>query len=283
MIPSDNQAQVQYWNSEAAEKWVRHQQVMDHQLEAVTDLLLQKAGPNVREYAIDVGCGTGATLLRLAAAVGEEGRVVGCDVSSSMLALAQQRIAGAGMGNVQLVQADAQTHGFKGLHFDLVVSRFGVMFFADPMAAFANLRASVRKGGRLAFVCWGPLAENPLFLLPMRIAAQHLGPSEPPPPRSPGPLAFSDRGYVSDILRGAGWTNVQIEVQTPPLLGFATAEEQAAFAIEIGPVSRLVADRQPDAATVDALQVALSKELAHYRTRTGIELPSHLYYVIARA
>jgi SAM-dependent methyltransferase len=278
----DNEAQVQYWNSAAGEKWVRHQAVMDQQLEVVTDLLLQTAAPQAGETVLDIGCGTGATLLRLAGAVGKEGHVHGCDVSAPMLALARQRIAAAGVLHVDLVQADAQSHDFAANAFDLLVSRFGVMFFADPTAAFANLRRSLRPGGRLAFVCWAPLADNPFFLLPMRIAARHLGPADPMPPRAPGPLAFSEADYVRDILTGADWSDVQIAHRQPPLLGSATAQEQAAFLLEMGPVSRLIAERQPDGATVAALRAELTEALAAYATETGVEIPSRLYYVTAR-
>ena len=212
----ENEAQGQYWNSAAGEKWVGHQAVIDRQLEAVTDLLLQTAAPQAGEAVLDVGCGTGAMLLRLAAAVGERGSLLGCDISSPMLELARQRIAAAGARNVEFVQADAQSHEFAEDAFDLVVSRFGVMFFADPAAAFANLRRPLRPGGRLGFVCWGPLADNPFILLPMQVATRHLGPAEPPPPRAPGPLAFSDPDYVSDILTAAGWSDVRVESREPP-------------------------------------------------------------------
>jgi ubiquinone/menaquinone biosynthesis C-methylase UbiE len=120
----------------------------------VTDVLLKVAAPQAGEAVLDVGCGTGATLLRVAAAVGETGRALGCDISSSMLDLARQRIAAAGVRNVMLVQADAQSHDFAEDTFDLLISRFGVMFFADPTAAFANLRRPMRRGGRLA-LCAG--------------------------------------------------------------------------------------------------------------------------------
>jgi SAM-dependent methyltransferase len=276
-----NEAQIQYWNSAAGEKWVRHQAVMDQQLELVTDLLLQTAAPRVGESVLDVGCGTGATLLRLAAAIGNEGHVLGCDVSAPMLALARQRIAAAGAQNADVIQADAQSHHFAESSFDLLVSRFGVMFFADPTAAFANLRRALRPRGRLAFVCWAPLADNPLFLLPIQIATRYLGPVEPTPPRAPGPLAFSEAEYVGEILTGAGWSDIRIKDRQPPLLGMATAQEQAAFSFEIGPVSRLIAERQPDAGAVASLREELTKELATYTTEGGVEIPSRLYYVTA--
>lgn len=281
-VSGDNEAQFQFWNSAAGEKWVRHQEVIDEQLEAVTDFLLQTAAPRSGEAVLDVGCGTGATLLRLAAIVGPEGRVLGCDVSAPMLTLARKRIPVARVPYVDLVQADAQSHKFREDAFDLVISRFGIMFFADPIAAFTNLRRPLQPGGRLAFVCWGPLADNPFFRVPMQIATRHLGPVEPTPPRAPGPLAFSEPDYVADILRSSGWSDVKIEEKQPLLYGSATAQEQAAFSIEMGPVSRLIAERQPDAATVAALRAELTEELATYATKTRIEIPSRLYYVTAR-
>jgi SAM-dependent methyltransferase len=281
--PGDNEAQVQFWNSAAGEKWVRHQEAVDQQLEVVTDLLLHAAAPRVGEAVLDVGCDTGATLLRLAEAVRNDGQVLGCDISAPMLALARQRLAAAGATNVDVVQVDAQAHDFAGTTFDLLVSRFGVMFFADPTAAFASLRRRMRPGGRVAFVCWGALADNPFFLLPMQIATRYLGPVEPTPPRTPGPLAFSEPDYVSSILAGAGWSEVRIEQRDPPLLGRATVQEQAALSIEMGPVSRLIAERQPDAATIAALRAELGKKLETYATETGVEIPSRLHYVTARA
>jgi hypothetical protein len=126
------------------------------------------------------------------------------------------------------------------------------------------------------------MAVNPFFLLPMQVAARHLGPVEPTPARAPGPLAFSEKEYVVDILSGAGWTDVHIADRQPRLLGRATAEEQAAFSIEMGPVSRLIAEREPDAATVGALREDLTRELAPFATERGIEIPSRLLYVTAR-
>lgn len=254
---------------------------MDQQLEIVTDMLLEAAAVQPGKAALDLGCGTGDTLLRLAAAVGNDGYVLGCDISGPMLTVARQRIAAAAVRNVEVIQADAQSHEFEENAFDLVMSRFGMMFFAEPTAAFANLRRALRPGGRLAFVCWAPLVDNPLFFLPMRVATRHLGPAEPTPPRPPGPLAFSERNYVGDILAAAGWSDIRIEDRQPPLLGTTTAEEQAAFALEMGPVSRLISERQPDAATVAALLAELTKELAPYATQSRVKLPSRLYYVTA--
>src|SRR6185369_15072156 len=162
------------------------------------------------ERVLDVGCGCGSTTIELARRAGPTGHVVGADISGPMLADARARTAAAGLGNVELVHADAQTHAFPPSAFDLVFSRFGVMFFADPTAAFANLRGALRPGGRLAFVCWRSLPENPWMAVPLMAALQHLPPPTIPGPEDPGPFSFADRGRVERILGGAGWSDVTV-------------------------------------------------------------------------
>jgi len=181
--PGPNADQVAFWNSPAGEKWVRNQAEMDMTLAPLTEMLLARAAPAPGQRVLDVGCGTGTTVLQLAGAVGPGGHVQGLDVSEPMLALARQRVAAAGAGNVDLVLDDAQTFAFDAGSRDLVFSRFGVMFFADPPAAFANLRRALVPGGRLVFVCWADLADNPWFKVPRDAAIARLGPV-PPTPRN---------------------------------------------------------------------------------------------------
>ncbi len=200
-----NAAQQEYWNKVAGPRWVGLEGFIERRVRAVNDLLLRHSAAAAGERALEIGCGTGAFTVPLAEAVGDRGEVVGADISEAMLAGARKRLAESGLKNVSLVQADAQTHKFEPGRFDLVASRFGVMFFADPAAAFANLRAAARPGGRLCFACWGPLDENEHWLIPYRVALRHLGPPEPKPARAPGPMAFSDPDYVRAFLGTAGF------------------------------------------------------------------------------
>ena len=153
--PGDSAAadQRRYWNTVAGPRRVQNHEFIERRNSAVDQLLLACAAPAQSEAVLEVGCGTGATLFHLAAAVGPPGRVVGVDISQPMLEFARRRIAERGVANVSLVLADAQTYAFEPVSFDLAVSRFGVMFFADPVAAFANLYAALRPGGRLCFAC----------------------------------------------------------------------------------------------------------------------------------
>ena len=193
------------------------------------------------ERAIDVGCGTGATTLAIAERVGAPGAVLAIDISEPMLAVAHRRSAERGHAQVQFLRADAQTHPFAPAAHDLLISRFGVMFFADPVAAFANLRSALRPGGRLAFVCWAALEDNPWFALPLAVGERRLGPPDPQPPRAPGPLAFSEPGYVEEILSAAGFADVAIDTAPTHLQGAASAAAEADFACLVGPLTRLIA------------------------------------------
>ena len=165
-----NTAQHEYWNTVAGPRWVGLGGFVERRVQAVNDLLLARSAVAASESVLEIGCGTGAATVPFAQAVGARGRVVGVDISEPMLAGARQRIAESGLRNVTLLKADAQVHRFEAARFDLITSRFGVMFFADPFAAFANLLPAARTGGRLCFACWGPLEENRHWLIPYEVA-----------------------------------------------------------------------------------------------------------------
>src|SRR4029077_1460461 len=149
-------------------------------------------------------CGTGATLIPFAAAVGPEGHATGVDIAAPMLTRARERVAEQGLTNVTLLQADAQVHGFTPASFDLVTSRFGVMFFADPTAAFTNLCKALRPGGRLCMAVWAAVSENAHRRIPLEIAVKLLGPPTPLPPHAPDAQVFADRDYFRGVLAAAG-------------------------------------------------------------------------------
>jgi SAM-dependent methyltransferase len=152
---------------------------------------------------LDIGCGCGATTLEFARAVGPAGRVAALDISGPMLAEGQARAEAAGIANVDWRLADAATAALDG--FDLLTSAFGVMFFGDPVAAFAHMRRAANPGARMAFVCFRPLAENPWMEVPMNAVSRHLAPRPKPVPNAPGMFAFADPQRVSEVLTAAGW------------------------------------------------------------------------------
>ncbi|HET6522136.1 MAG TPA: methyltransferase domain-containing protein [Geminicoccaceae bacterium] len=278
-----NADQAEFWNSAAGEEWVASQEALDARLGPLTDLLIERAAVAAGERVIDIGCGTGTTTLRLAGLVGPGGAVLGVDISAPMLAAAERRIARSGRTNVRLLRADAQTHPFEPEVHDLLFSRFGVMFFSDPVAAFRNLLAALRSAaGRLCFICWAPLDANPWFALPLAAAVRRLGPPEPRPPRAPGPLAFSDAAYVEEILTGAGFGKIAIERVDTVVPGARTAAEEAAFACEHGPAARLIGARAPDGATLGAIVAEIAAAFQPYETDAGVRMPASVFYVGAR-
>src|ERR1700753_1453003 len=201
MTEPANADQIKYWNGPTGHKWTQFQADMDHNLADATAGVLRFAAAKPGEHVLDVGCGAGQTTLLLARAVGLSGRVLGVDIPQPMLAAAGK--AAAELPNVRFVEGDASRHPFEQ-QCDLAFSRFGVMLFDDPPAAFANIRGALKPGGRLAFVCWRPAMENEWVSVPLA-AAKDLLPAQPPPdPLAPGPFAFADPQRVRDVLGKGG-------------------------------------------------------------------------------
>lgn len=280
MSDAANAAQFVHWNEVAGPKWVGFGDAMETRLERVNDLLLARAAAAAGEAVLDIGCGTGLTTLPLARSVGVAGSVLGIDISEPMLAVARRRIVERGLGNVTLLSADAQTERLPAARFDLLASRFGVMFFADPRAAFRNLRGSARPGGRLCFVCWAPLAENPHWQLPFDVVTSRLGPPGPKPAHAPGPLAFSDADYVRGILEDAGFRQVEIAREAVDIVG-STPEAEAALACTMGPPGALLDEHMADDATRNAIRQDIAAAFTPYAAGGPTLLPAAVFVITA--
>ncbi len=277
-----NQDQIDYWNAETAQKWLHYQEGLDRIFQAVTDYLVERTQPQPGEAAIDIGCGTGATTLALARRVGPEGRVLGIDVSVPMLERARARVQEAGLGQVTLELSDAQTHAFPAESFDLLASRFGVMFFSEPVEAFANLRRALRGGGRLCALAWAPVPGNPWFEIPRNAAIDRVGTPPPRDPRAPGPLAFAERDYVVDILKDAGFSGCEAVEQQIELVWNGSIEEVATLASNLGPAMRAVKAMGGSQADLDAIAVSVAREFEAFATPQGVTIPANLNVFVAR-
>lgn len=253
-----NTDQIAYWNDVHGKTWTEMSDLLDQELVDLGLAAMAALNPQRGERIVDVGCGCGQTSLALADRVGPDGAVTGVDISHPMLEEARRRARAAGVGQAQFVEADAQTYAFAPASLDAAFSRFGVMFFADPPAAFANIRKALKPGGRLAFVCWRPLAENAWMLVPMTAALRHLPPPAPPQPGAPGPFAFADPERVRGILAKAGFADIAVEPLEMPLGGFGL-EDALKMALRIGPLAALLREN-PEAApkAVDDIRAALA-------------------------
>jgi SAM-dependent methyltransferase len=279
----DNTDQIAYWNDRAAVTWTAFQERLDALFEPLTALALDAAAPKSGERVIDVGCGCGATVLALAQRLGPTGEVLGLDVSEPMSARARERIAGAGLRNAQVVVSDAATHDFQGARADLLFSRFGVMFFADPVAAFANLRGAMRQGGRLLCAAWRPLADNPWFSIPLEAARPLLPPQPPADPDAPGPFAFANRDRTLGIFAKAGWSDAALIRHDVPIRIAAAAhiEQAVEFATRVGILARMLAEEDPD--THARVRLAVAEALKPYDSPTGINLSGSIWLISAHA
>lgn len=281
-----NAEQISYWNEQSGPKWVALEEMLDAQLEPLGRLAMERAGVAARERVLDVGCGCGQTCLQLAARVGPAGSVLGVDISSPMLERARERTRQAGLDHVRFENADAQTADLGEQGFDLAFSRLGVMFFAEPRAAFANLRRALAPGGRLAFVCWQALEHNPWMRVPVTAAARHLPLPPRPEPGAPGPFAFADAERVRGILEDAGFEEFAFEPHERELLvgGGGSLEHAVDFLLQMGPTAAalraagaLAESRR--AAVFDAVREAI----APYAVEGGVRMPSTSWIVTALA
>ena len=269
-----NTEQAEYWG--AAQSWIDCRNMLDALLQPVLDRLLDGAALQPGQAVLDIGCGTGASSMAAARSVGADGQVTGADISALMLDLALQRAGCAGLENVTYLKSDVQTYPFEAAAFDHVISRFGVMFFDDPVAAFRNVRAAMRPGARLTFVAWAGQAVNPWFAIPRQAAVDVLGAPPSADPRAPGPMAFAERGYVRDILQAAGFAEVsttEVAVQlTPP----GTLDQVAALATHIGPAQRIIRDRGGSDADIARIGRDIARRLEGYTGPAGIRVPAAL-------
>ena len=239
-----NDEQAKLWNGTGGQAWVEAQPVLDQALGSFTDLLLEAWPAEVPQQALDVGCGTGATTLAVARQLGAKGHATGLDISGPMIAAARERAERDGIP-VTFVCADAQTHEFEPASFDRFVSRFGVMFFDDPVRAFANLRRAARDNAQLRFVAWRAPTENPFMTTAERAAAPLLPGIPPREPDAPGQFAFANRDRVFSILEAAGWSDIDIR---PADVACAFPEKALVrYFTMLGPLGRILPDTDEDA------------------------------------
>jgi SAM-dependent methyltransferase len=261
MTTSASRDQREYWNTLGGERWVRESARLDRVLEPLQTAALARAAVAPGERVVDVGCGCGASTLALGEAVGPSGRVLGIDLSGPMLGLARER--SAGLDHVSFVEADAGSYAFPG-DADLLFSRFGCMFFPEPVAAFANLERALRPGGRVCLMCWQSRDRNEWMALPLSVVGRFVEMPAPPAEGAPGPLSLSSADRVRELLGTAGFVDVELESHEAKLVLSSTGVADAVdFAMEASPAARALVGAEADlrSRVRDALEEALCDHL----------------------
>ena len=276
-----NTDQIAYWNGPSGQRWTDRQQAQDTVLAPVSDILIDRAKAGAGERIVDVGCGCGATTIALAQEVGPAGHVFGIDVSAPMLGRARQRAPNGLPVDFEL--ADATVYPFEPGSADLLVSRFGVMFFAEPALSFANMRRALRPSGRLAFACWREPRDNPWLMVPLQAVYKHAPKPPRPGPDDPGPFSFASEQRVVGILSAAGFTAIKME-RCDLSLDIATGrglEAAVEAATGIGPASRALNGQPPD--VIAAATHSIREMLAPFASGPAVPLAASIWIVTARS
>jgi SAM-dependent methyltransferase len=279
-LTGPNAEQFRYWNGPRGEVWRARRELVDRQVGRLGRLAMDSTGIEPGGRVLDVGCGCGDTLFDLAERVGPLGQVPGIDLSGPMLTEARACVSQAGLSHVKLLQGDAQYEDLGEGAFDRVYSRFGVMFFEDPDAAFGNLHRAVRPKGRLGFVCWQALERNPWMYVPMGCAARIVPPPPRPAPGTPGPFALADPERVHRILTRAGFGVVEMTDWTGDLpIGGGSLQDAVELLLEIGPAAAALRDIHAGPETRNLVSEAFEEALAPYEHPAGLRMPGAAWIV----
>jgi SAM-dependent methyltransferase len=275
-----NTAQAEAWNGDQGRHWAVNAERQDQMFAEYARLVLDAAQAGGGDRVLDIGCGAGGTTLEAARRV-PGGRALGADLSDLLVAEASRRAERTGLGNVAFTRADAQVHPFPSGAFDVVISRFGVMFFDDPAAAWANIGRALRPGGRLAFCCWQEEAATDFFAVPRAAVAPRVVPLPPPAdPDAPGPMALARPERIRSLLGPAGFTDVEVSPATVSLLVGRDPDDAARYITGMGPARALLSD--VPAETKEAGIRALSEAFASYAADDGVRLGGAVWLVTAR-
>jgi ubiquinone/menaquinone biosynthesis C-methylase UbiE len=274
-----NVEQFEYWNDKSGPKWVKLDDSMNERFSILTDELFRRANMNKNDYVLDIGCGGGQTAFRASQLVGNAGYVLGADISETLLNLARNKYSK--IDNLEFNLCDVQNHNFQSDCFDKIISRFGVMFFDDPVAAFRNIRPSLKSDGSLHFVCWTEITQNEFIVDGAEIIAQHTQISLPPVTKKPGPFAFSEKSYVEEILAASGFKNIKIDTVHTTISTKDSLQQAADILMNIGPRAKMLTGADLSHETLLQIKSEIIELCKRRRTGNEIKHKACLNYVSA--
>jgi ubiquinone/menaquinone biosynthesis C-methylase UbiE len=275
---------VDFWNEVLAPKFFRFKHILvdglTHHSEAVMPWLPVEDGDAV----LDVGCGFGDTAIQLAQRVGEDGTVTGIDCCSAFLDVGRRDAAAAGLPNVSFIEGDAQSHAFAP-EYDFVFSRFGTMFFENPVQGLRNMRTAMKPGAAMTMIVWRTIEDNPWFGLPKNVVLEFL----PPPGEDarscgPGPFSMADQATVTGMLKSAGYVDPSFRRVDAPVLVGTSPEDSVEFQLMLGPAGEVFREAGDLAeARRGEIEAALAEAIAPYMTDEGVVMGSSSWVITAHA
>lgn len=282
MTEARNAGMNEFWNGAGGQAWMSFEDRLEASLSPLGDRAIAAATIKASESVLDVGCGCGGTSIKIARKVGDRGRVQGVDISRSLLIRAEANAESAGVRNLGFADGDAQVYPFPDDHYDLAFSRFGVMFFDDPVAAFTNIYRALKPGGRLAFICWQTARQNAWVSRPLAVVARHIPLPPPPAPDEPGPFSLSDKDRVFHILSAAGFVGTAIEhLELPFILG-SNPEQAVQFLMQLSPSGGAITRAGVDEVTRANIARDMLELCNTFATNQGVAMASASTIVTAQ-
>ena len=278
--------QSEYWNGKAGKKWASLANNQDTLLGKLGEATMDAAGVSNGQSVLDIGCGSGGSTFELSRRIGSDGTVWGVDISKPMLDIGITRLKSHDFRNIMFSEADVTTFDFTNHSFDIAFSRFGVMFFEDPVASFSSIANSLKSKGRLAFCCWRSLSKNEWFELPLNVGLKYCDQPNQVDPMdaaglsyTPGPMAFKDQDRIDKFLCESGFSTISIKDHKSTLVVGSTPAIAANNLTSVGPLSRLM--QNTDDHIKASIQTELRQQLMHHFTSKGVTLKSNVWIITA--
>ncbi len=281
MVDKANADMEAFWNGEGGNKWVSHEDRLETSLQPFGARAIEASAVQADENILEIGCGCGPNTIELARRLRAGGNVRGVDISATVLEAARKNAEASGLTNIVFNCADAQTSDLGSEAYNLAFSRFGVMFFDDPVSAFKNIRGALKSDGRLAFASWAAADKNPWVAQPLQAVAKHIPLPPPPKPGTPGPFSLGSEQRVQEILNEAGFSNIVVETfQTPMVLG-DNISEAVNFLMQMAPSGGAISAADPDESTRAAIAEDLASLLSSCESPDGIAMDAVALMVTA--